>query len=117
MSDNELFVPQEYDMDNMTWSEVGVIINDNWKKLNEHDRHQRERGIFVGRYIAEPVADGRAIYQIIRENKRSFRVRIIPFMTGDDYIVSYWGEEATVDKEYIRGSLMWRDRWGIWDDR
>lgn len=84
-------------------------IEENQKTLFSLDKKAKEKNQLVGRYIKEPYADGYAIYQIIRENKSSVRVRVCTGL-GDDWAIPYWGNEATIDKNYAEGNILRRDR-------
>lgn len=81
---------------------------ENERKLREQDAKAKAEGKLVGRFIQEPVADGYALYEIIRENKNTVRIRLIKGI-GDDYQISYWGEEATIKKDFALANLGWRD--------
>lgn len=87
-------------------------FEDVWRKntqqLEECDQKAKKEGILVGRYISEPYADGQAVYQIIRENKKTVRIKVCTGI-GDDWILPYWGEEATIDKNYVIKKLEFRD--------
>jgi len=80
----------------------------NWKKIQEKDRKAKEEGVLKGRYIQEQYADGYAIYEIVRENKKSVRIKVCVNI-GDDWIIPYWGEEATIDKDHALKNIGWRD--------
>lgn len=85
------------------------IWEENMRKLKENDRKAKEKGTLVGRFIEEPYADGAAIYRIIRENKNTVRIKVVVDI-GDDWIIPYWGKEATIDKSYVLSKLAFRDR-------
>lgn len=80
----------------------------NWRQFEAIDKLAKKRGELLYRYIAEPIADGRAIYQILRVNKKSVRVRVCEGI-GDDWVLPYWGEEATIPLEYAEKSIRGRD--------
>lgn len=86
-----------------------IMIDENWKKVVERDAYCRQQDKLVGRYVQEPYADGYAYYEIVRENKKSVRLRVIQNI-GDDWVLPYWGEEYTATKEYVLNSLAHRDR-------
>lgn len=81
----------------------------NMRKVEENDKKAKEKGKLVGRYIDEPYADGAAIYKIIRENKNTVRIKVVVDI-GDDWVIPYWGEEATIDKSYALAKLAFRDK-------
>jgi hypothetical protein len=74
------------------------VRNENWKSLEDLDRQARENGQLVGRYIEHAFADGKAIYQIIKEHKNSVRIRCCTGL-GDDWMLPAWGGESTISKD------------------
>lgn len=98
-----LYTPGNYK--NMDFVEA---INKNWERLQQCDKEAKEKGELAGRYIDEPFADGKAIYQIIRVNKKTVRIRVCTGL-GDDWIIPYWGEETSIDKTYALNKVAQRD--------
>lgn len=92
-------------MDTNAWINM---IEENQKLMKEKDKEAKEKGVLQGRYINEQYADGYAYYEIIRENKKTVRIRVIKNI-GDDWVIPYWGEEATIDKEHALRNIGWRD--------
>lgn len=84
-------------------------IDENCEQLKKIDKMAKSKGELLGRYVDVPVADGKAIYQIIRVNKNTVRIKALGGF-GDDYMADYWGYEATVDKEYIISLVRSRDK-------
>lgn len=84
-------------------------IDENYEQLRKIDRMAKSKGELLGRYIDVPVADGKALYQIMRVNKNTVRIKALSGF-GDDYILDYWGYESTVDKEYIQNLVRNRDK-------
>lgn len=82
----------------------------NFQKVIEKDQQAKEQGKLVGRFIREPFADNYAYYRIVRENKKSVRIKAISGI-GDDYRIPYWGEEASIDKDYALQNIGQRDFW------
>ena len=86
---------------------------DEWIKLEEENRMQikriEERAIqaesLLYRFLYEPVADGKGIYQIIRLNKKTCRLRYCSTDGYQSYVVRQWGEEATVSMDYVLQSI------------
>jgi len=97
------------DMDYNNWDRVKAILDGNFQQLQQIDAEAKKSGSLVGRYIRESVADGLAYYQIIKEGKRTVRIRICLDICGDNYRVAYWGEEATIDRKYALKSVEGRD--------
>lgn len=84
------------------------IDDDNFKRLEECDKKAKERGSLVGRFIQEQYADSYAYYQIIKENKKTVRIRVCTGI-GDSWTIPYWGKEATIEKSYAIESIRRRD--------
>jgi len=83
-------------------------INDNQKQLNEIDKEAKDKGELLGRYIDEPFADGKAIYQITKVGKKKVNIEVCTQL-GDDWQIPYWGPEATIERSYAEGSVRRRD--------
>ena len=92
-----------------TWLEVHKA---NEKHIQEIENKAILNGGLLHRFLYESVADGKAIYQIIRENKTTVRVRLCS-IDGlfDDYVVPQWGVEATIPKSYAEKSIKFQDMW------
>ena len=91
------------------------VMKENWDKIVSEDKAAKDDGKLVGRYIKEQIADGFAIYQIVRENKQTVRIKVVTGI-GDDWIIPYWGEEAAIDKAYAQGNIEWRDHMDAYVD-
>ena len=102
-----LYEPQEVNWDTDTKT-VMKAWDTNLKQLEKQDKEAKRSDSLVGRYITEPVADGHAYYQIIKENKATVKIRLCVGL-GDDWQVHYWGVEANIDKDYALQSLENRD--------
>ena len=90
---------------NLGWKER---FDQNWEKLEKCDKEAAAKSELVGRYITEPFADSSAVYQIIKENKKTVRIHVCTGI-GDDWVIPYWGKEATVDKEYVLKKIKQRE--------
>lgn len=105
-----LYMPERItERDFQDWEKAKAILARNFEQLQRIDAEAKKSGSLVGRYIRESVADGLAYYQIIKEGKRTVRIRICLDICGDNYRVSYWGEEATIDRKYALKSVEGRD--------
>ena len=83
--------------------------NNNFQKLVEEDAEAKKKGILVGRYIKEPIADGYAFYKIVKENKATVKIQVVRDI-GDDWSVPYWGESTTISKKYVIKGLGLLDK-------
>jgi hypothetical protein len=99
-----LYTPIE--LTNENWREA---YDQNWKSINDCDQKAKADGKLVGRFLDFPYADGKAIYQIVKENKQSV-VIVVCTGIGDDWVLPFLGEKATVKKSYAIDHLTRRDR-------
>lgn len=83
--------------------------NKNFQKLEKQDKEARDKGILVGRFIQESIADGYAYYQIVKENKATVKIQVVTDI-GDDWSVPYWGKSTTIPKSYALKSLFLKDK-------
>lgn len=90
------------------WEEIDRRYKANWKKIREADKEAKKEGRLVGRYIQHAYADGYAIYQIIREYKKTVRIRVCTGI-GDDWVLPAWGAESSIPKETAMRFLSWED--------
>lgn len=104
-----IYVAKEVDLTVRPIDIALQAIDDNYEQLKKIDKMAKSKGELLGRYVDVPVADGKAIYQIMRVNKNTVRIKALGGF-GDDYILDYWGYEATVDKEYIISLVRSRDK-------
>jgi hypothetical protein len=90
--------------------ELMDCIQTNEKHMNEIEKAAIAKGGLLHRFIYEPVADGKAIYQIVRVNKRTVNIKLCS-LDGKyaDYIVPYWGESASIDKTYAEMAIKNQD--------
>lgn len=83
-------------------------IKQNNKLISTIDNDAAQRETLLHRFIYEPYADGFAVYQIIRVNKRTVRIRVCTGI-GDDWVIPYWGIEATISLDYAQSHINRRD--------
>lgn len=90
-------------------------MSDDWiKKMDEahakmvaKDSQAKVRGTLLGRYINEPYADGYALYEIVKVNTKTVRIKWLDIYDG--WTIPYWGKEATIDRAYAEKNLGYRD--------
>jgi len=90
------------------WEKMVAESDKRYEELQKQDREAKYRGQMVGRYISVGVADGSAYYQVIRENRKSVRIKLFGGI-ADDYSVAYWGYETTIDKVFAVNNIHGRD--------
>lgn len=101
-----LYKPEKISFTN--WKEAEPVMQHNWDQLEQIDLEAKERGELLWRYIQEPFADGYAIYQIVKVNKTTVRIQHCAGF-GDDWVIPYWGAEATIDLDYAITKTQQRD--------
>jgi len=79
--------------------EILEVYSSNFNTLIDLDKEAEKRGLYVGRYITHPIADGHAVYQIVSETKKKIKVVVVTDI-GDDWVIPAWGSTATIDKKY-----------------
>lgn len=81
------------------------VTEENEERIRELDKQAKEQGSILYRFLYEPVADGIGVYQIIKVNKKSCRVRYCSTNGFNEYQVRQWGETATVPMQYVLNVL------------
>lgn len=89
---------------NAPMEEVEKIWKNNWEEINKKNEGAKIKGNLLGRYMSEGYADGAAYYEIIVVKKQKVIIRVLTGI-GDDWIIPYWGEETTIDKNYAINHL------------
>lgn len=91
------------------WEEC---TRDNRAKIDEIEKKAIANGGLLHRFMYEPVADGKAVYQIIKVNKKTVRVRLC-CIDGcfNDYVVPQWGDEATIPIDYAQSVIDFQNLW------
>ena len=105
-----LYIPKERVLEPFNLDEYLRIDQENLDLLEKIDKEAREKGEILHRYITEPYADGKAIYQIIKVNKKTVRIKVC-LGIGDEWVLPMFGEECLVDRNYIEETLKRRDFW------
>ncbi len=85
-----------------------AVTRRNFEKLHGIDQDSKNRGELMWRYLAEPIADGQAFYQIVKVGKTKVLIELCTGL-GDDWSVRYWGHSADIDRKYAEDSLRRRD--------
>jgi hypothetical protein len=111
MSENKmLYVPPITCSEKEYCNKWEGAIKANQKHLEDIENKAIASGKLLYRFIYEPVADGQAIYQIIRVNKNTVKIRLCQIdPLYADYVVNYWGKEATIKKEYAEQQIRSQD--------
>ena len=88
------------DNESIDWDKYDEAIKNNFNLLEEINKRCKEKDSLVGRYFTSSVADGRAYYQVIKENKKSVHIiRLVGL--GDDYRCLRYMDGGNFDKEEI----------------
>jgi len=90
------------------WEKWQKEADERLKLLEYQDQLMKTHGQLAGRYIQEQYADGHAIYTITRVWKKKVKIEVVTGI-GDDWVIPYWGEKTTIDREYAEQSIARRD--------
>lgn len=101
-----IYNPEKVDF--TKYEEANEKIDRNYKKLEKIDKAAKDKKQILYRFIAEPFADGRAYYQIIKINKKTVKIKVCKGL-GDDWVIPYWGDECNIDKSFALERLQYRD--------
>ncbi len=78
----------------------------NYATIEGWEQAAKSTRAWVGRTLADGVGDGSAIYVVVKENKKTVRVKVCRGL-GDDWVSRHFGEESTVGKVQACGFLSW----------
>ena len=85
-------------------------IKANQKRIDDIEKKAIASGEMLYRFITEPVADGQAVYQIVQINKTTVKIKLCQIdPLYCEYVVPYWGAEATIKKDYAEQSIRSQD--------
>lgn len=90
------------------WDKAGPAMNRNWERMEAIDEKAKTSNQLLYRYISHPYADGKAFYQIVKENKKSVRLRVCTGL-GDDWVIPAWGRECSISKPQAELFIKRRD--------
>lgn len=98
-------LPKGFEEENFNVDEWLQMVEENEKKIKELDEKAKTQGSVLYRFLYEPVADGIGVYQIIKVNKKSCRIRYCSTNGFNEYLVRQWGETATVPMQYVLNAI------------
>jgi len=101
-----IYTPEIVDYTN--WDQADLAIKKNWSALESIDEEAKNSNKILHRYISHQHADGRAYYQIIKENKKTVKIRVCTGL-GDDWVLPAWGEECNIPKPQAELFIKRRD--------
>lgn len=65
-----------------------------WARLRAEDDAAMAAGTLYGRVLSHQYADGSAVYQVVKVNKRTVRAQVVHI--GDAWVLPAWGETPTL---------------------
>ncbi len=83
-------------------------MDKNFNLMIEADKAAAKKKQLVGRFVSQPFADGRAYYKIVKENKKTVKMEVVTGI-GDDWVIPYWGETPTIDKDFALQHIQSRE--------
>lgn len=102
-------LPKGFEQEDFDVNEWMRLSEENRARIKELDQKAKEQGSILYRFLYEHVIDEFGIYQIIKVNKKTCRVRFCTTDGFSEYQVPQWGETATIPLEYALRSLSWRE--------
>jgi hypothetical protein len=76
------------------------VMKQNNQELDAQDEAARKENRLVGRIVQHGHADGYAVYQIVKENKKSVKIKHCHGI-GDDWVLPAWGYECNIPKDIL----------------
>lgn len=98
-------LPKGFEEENFDVNEWPQMTEENEERIRELDKQAKEQGSILYRFLYEPVADGIGIYQIIKVNKKTCRIKYCSTDGYNEYQVRQWGETATIPMQYVLAAL------------
>ena len=90
------------------WDQASRVMTRNWERMEAIDEKAKTSNQLLYRYISHPYADGKAFYQIIKENKATVKLRVCTGL-GDDWVLPAWGKECSISKSQAELFIKRRD--------
>ena len=108
-----LYSPVKVCSEDKYFEQYQDVVDANMKHIKQIEKEAKSKNTILHRFLYESVADGQAIYQIVKENKQTVQVAIcsIDGLYYNDYMVPQWGEKATIPKEYAEHGIRCQDAW------
>lgn len=102
-------LPERFEQGDFDVKEWLRLITENQKIISELDRKAKESGSILYRFLYEPVADGKGIYQIVKVNKKTCQIQYCSTDGYNEYQVRQWGKKANVPLQYVLNALGRQD--------
>lgn len=80
----------------------------NCEQVEKIDEEAKKTGSILHRFIYEPYADGKAVYQVVKLNKKTVRLKVVKGI-GDDWVLPWWGEEILLVRSLIEEKIRDKD--------
>ena len=93
------------DTDTGDWTADIANSEKNLEHLQKLSKEAREKGTFLHSYFAEPVADGKAFYQVVKIDGDKCTVQLCDGICLDDYVHDYFGYIKEIDLEYAQSKV------------
>lgn len=112
MMKNMIYSPQKVCTEENYIEMYADVCKTNETHIENIEKQAIANGGLLHRFLYESVADGKAVYQIVKVNKTTVRVKLCS-IDGlyDDYVVPQWGKEATIPMSYAENSIRYQDAW------
>jgi hypothetical protein len=91
---------------NGDWELMAEAYDRNHAVIRGWDDTAKKTRAWVGRTLQDGVGDGYAVYVVVKENKKTVRVKVCRGL-GDDWVSRHFGEESSVDKVQASNFFPW----------
>jgi len=101
---------QHFKTEGIDWQEAKVNADHNWNVLNGIDKEQKDKGEYLWRYFRRNVADGYAIYQIVKVTKKSAKVEVCRGVELDEWTDNLLGYECELPLKIVTDMIDSKDK-------
>lgn len=102
-------LPKGFEQEDFNVEEWLCLTEENEEKIRELDMKAKESGSILYRFLYEPVADGKGIYQVTKVNKKTCQIRYCSTDGYNGYQMRQWGEKASVPMQYVLDAIGRQD--------
>lgn len=105
---NDVLLACQKDPDfKLPWKEVSAEYKRREVMMDELEAFAKQHNCLIGRIIEFPRGDGQALYVIYRINKKTVKVRLIPWIDGwyDDRL----GADGTLELAFAKQKIEGKD--------
>lgn len=84
------------------FDKISEVYDRNHAVIRGWDDAAKKTKKWIGRTLTECVGEGRAIYVVVKENKKTVKIKVCRGL-GDDWVSRHFGEECSISKTQACG--------------